>query len=116
MDGAYDGSAVMDCLEEAFGAEVEVIIPPPRTAVIGLNDRRDAHIENIAEHGRMAWQSQTGYNSRALVEAQIGRRKTVIGPGLTAREMSRQITETKITTKSLNRMNRLGRAVFKRVA
>ena len=115
-DGAYDGSAVMDCLDEAFGEEVEVIIPPPRTAVMGLNDRRDAHIEHIAEHGRMAWQSETGYNSRALVEAQIGRRKTVIGPGLTAREMSRQITETKITTKSLNRMTRLGRAVFRRVA
>lgn len=43
-EGAYDGSAVIDCLEEAFGAEVEVIIPPPKTAVIGLNDRRDANI------------------------------------------------------------------------
>jgi len=57
-----------------------------------------------------------GYNSRALVEAQIGRRKLVIGPGLTAREMDRQITETKIATKTLNHMTRLGRAVFRRVA
>lgn len=115
-DGAYDGCRVMDCLDEAFGADVEVIIPPPRSAVPGLNNKRDAHIEHIAEHGRMAWQTETGYNSRALVEAQIGRQKTVIGPRLNAREMSRQITETRIATKSLNRMTRLGRAAFKRVA
>ena len=64
----------------------------------------------------MSWQSETGYNSRALVEAQIGRRKLVIGPGLNAREMSRQITENIIAKKSLNRMTRLGRAAFRRVA
>lgn len=92
------------------------MIPPPRSAVPGLNNKRDADIEHIAEHGRMAWQTETGYNSRAFVEAQIGRQKTVIGPGLNAREMSRQITETRIATKSLNRMTRLGRAAFKPVA
>ncbi|WP_434803137.1 IS5 family transposase [Paracoccus aerodenitrificans] len=115
-DGAYDGTGVSNCLSEAFGPDVEITIPPPITAVPGLSDRRDAHIEHIAEHGRMAWQSATGYNARALVEAQIGRRKFVIGPRLNAREMDRQITENKITTKSLNRMTRIGRAVFKRVA
>lgn len=115
-DGAYDGTGVSNCLTEAFGTDVEIIIPPPITAVLGLSDGRDAHIEHIADHGRMAWQSATGYNRRALVEAQIGRRKLVIGPGLNAREMNRQITENQIATKSLNRMTRLGRAVFKRVA
>lgn len=114
-DGAYDGTGVLDRLEQEFGPEVEIIIPPPKTAVFGLTDKRDAHIEHIAAHGRMAWQSETGYNTRALVEAQIGRRKTVIGPGLSARDMSRQTTENKIATKSLNRMTTLGRAVFKRV-
>lgn len=114
-DGAYDGKGVSECLTEAFGTDVEITIPPPITAVPGLSDGRDAHIKHIAEHGRMAWQSETGYNSRALVEAQIGRRKLVIGPGLNAREMDRQITENQIATKTLNRMTRLGRAVFKRV-
>ena len=70
--GAYDGAGVSNCLTEAFGADVEITIPPPITAVLG--------------------------------------------PGLHAREMSRQITENQIATKSLNRMTRLGRAVFKRVA
>ncbi len=96
-DGAYDGMGVCTCLTEAFA---EVIIPPPKTALLGLGHQRDAHIKHIAAHGRMAWQAETGYNSRARVEAQIGR----------------QITETKIATKSLNRMTRLGRAVFKRAA
>jgi hypothetical protein len=115
-DGAYDGAGVSNCLTEAFGTDVEITIPPPRTAVLGLSDERDAHIEHIAEHGRMAWQAATGYNDRALVEAQIGRRNFVIGPELNARQMNRQITENQIATKSLNRMTRLGRAVFKRAA
>ncbi|NSY41008.1 hypothetical protein [Leisingera sp. ANG59] len=42
-------------LAEAFGSNVEIIIPPPKTAVLGRNDQRDAHIEHIAIHGRMAW-------------------------------------------------------------
>lgn len=115
-DGAYDGTGVSTCLSEAFGPDVEVIIPPPKTAVLGLGHQRDAHIQHIAAQGRMAWQSNTGYNDRALVEAQIGRYKAVIGAGLKSRQFRRQITETKIATKSLNRMTSLGRAIFKRAA
>lgn len=66
-DGAYDGTGVTDCLTSAFGPDVEIIIPPPSTAVIGLNDKRDAHIRQIAEIGRRAWQVGSGYNNRALV-------------------------------------------------
>lgn len=115
-DGAYDGKGVSDCFFRQFGTDVEITIPPPITAVIGLSAHRDAHIRHIAEHGRMDWQSATGYNNRALVEAQIGRYKAVIGPSLKARTMDRQTTENNIATKSLNRMTRLGRAVFKRAA
>lgn len=115
-DGAYDGTGVFTCLTEAFGLDVEVIIPPPKTAVLGLDHQRDAHIRHIAAQGRMAWQSKTGYNDRALVEAQIGRYKAVIGAGLKSRQFRRQLNETKIATKSLNRMTHLGRPAFKRVA
>jgi hypothetical protein len=55
-DGAYDGTGAASCLIEAFGTDVEITIPPPISAVLGLSDGRDAHIEHIAEHGRMAWQ------------------------------------------------------------
>lgn len=114
-DGAYDGTAVFKSLTAAFGQSVEIIIPPPKSAVLGLYDQRDAHIESIAENGRMAWQAETGYNFRALVEAQIGRWKTVISDGLTARKIGTQATETAIAKKALNRMTSLGRARFQRV-
>jgi hypothetical protein len=113
-DGAYDGRAVFACLIERFGPDLEVIIPPPKSAVPGLNDQRDAHIRNIAETGRMTWQTETGYNDRALIEAQIGRWKAIIGDDLTARTFENQTTETRIAAKILNRMTELGRAKFAR--
>lgn len=114
-DGAYDGVGVFNSLKTQFGAEVEVIVPPPISATLGLYDQRDAHINSIAEHGRMAWQANTGYNFRALVEAQIGRWKMVIGDGLKSRNIQTQTTEVHICSKALNRMTALGCAQFERV-
>lgn len=114
-DGAYDGIGVFNALTDAFGPDVEVIIPPPKTAVSGLYDQRDAHIRTIDERGRIAWQVETDYNFRALVEAQIGRWKTVIGDALKSRNINTQATEIQIGTKALNRMTSLGRADFERV-
>jgi hypothetical protein len=34
--------------------------------------KRDQHLQLIAERGRMGWQRGSGYNRRALVEADIG--------------------------------------------
>lgn len=114
-DGAYDGIGVFNTLTDAFGPDVEVIIPPPKNGVVGLYDTRDAHIISIAEIGRMAWQTATGYNDRALVEAQIGRWKLIIGDTLKSRNIDTQITEIRTATKVLNRMTGLGRAAFERV-
>jgi hypothetical protein len=116
-DGAYDGTGVANCLTEAFGTDVEIIIPPPITAVLGLSNERDAHIKHIAEHGRMAWQSATGCNrSEPSSKPKSGAANSSSAQGSTPGNMDRQITENQIATKSLNRMTRLGRAVFKRVA
>ncbi|MEP2658619.1 MAG: transposase [Sedimentitalea sp.] len=71
-DGEYDGQGVADCLVDTFGPEIEIIIPPPKNAVHGANKQRNRHIDNIAEHGRMKWKSQAGYNQRSQVETQIG--------------------------------------------
>lgn len=62
-DGAYDGTAVFTALQTKFDLEVEVIIPPPRSAVLGLYGQRDGHIRAIVERGRMAWQAETGTTS-----------------------------------------------------
>ncbi|MFA3921069.1 transposase, partial [Ruegeria hyattellae] len=114
-DGAYDGQGVADCLVDKLGPEIEITIPPPKNAVCGKNAQRNRHIDAIAKRGRMNWQTETGYNERSRVEAQIGRWKQVIGDRLQARDFDRQIAEAKIASKALNRMTGLGRAAYDRV-
>lgn len=114
-DGAYDGQGVADCLAEKFGHEVEIIIPPPKNAVHGKNVQRNHHIDVIAQHGKIGWQTKTGYNQRSRVEAQIGRWKQAIGDRLQAHDFDNQIAEAKIASKALNRMTSLGRAAYERV-
>ncbi|MEP3332214.1 MAG: IS5/IS1182 family transposase, partial [Sedimentitalea sp.] len=103
------------CLVSKFGPEIEIIVPPPKNAVHGANTRRNQHIDAIAEHGRMNWQAEAGYNQRSHVETQIGRWKQVIGDRLQARDFDNQIAEAQIASKALNRTTALGRAVYERV-
>jgi hypothetical protein len=114
-DGAYDGEGVSACLMAKFGYEIEIIVPPPKNAVDGKNSQRNRHIVHIARVGRMSWQKEKGYNQRSLIEAQIGRWKTIIGGSLQARKIDNQITETRVAVKALNRMTALGKAQFERV-
>jgi hypothetical protein len=57
----------------------------------------------------MAWQKASGYNRRALVEANISRYKPVIGDALRSHTDGRQATEVAIAAGVLNRMLELGR-------
>ncbi|MFA3921083.1 IS5 family transposase [Ruegeria hyattellae] len=114
-DGAYGGQGVADCLIEKYGHGVEIIVPLPKTAVHGKNAQRNQHIDIIAQHGRLNWQTKTGYNERSRVEAQIGRWKQGIGDHLQARDFNNQTAEAKIASKALNRMTGLGRAMYERV-
>src|SRR5205807_4639642 len=66
--------------------------------------KRDQHLQLIAERGRMGWQRVSGYNWRALVEADIGRYKRVMGDALRSRTEGRQTTEVAIAIATLNRM------------
>ena len=85
-------------------------------AVGAAPTRRDRHIEMIAERGRMGWQKASGYNWRALVEADIARFKRVIGDALRSRTDGRRATEVAIATDVLNRVLDLGRPEYVRVA
>src|SRR6202035_5885779 len=78
--------------------------------------KRDRHLQLIAERGRMGWQRASGYNWRALVEADIGRYKRVIGDALHSRTKGRQTTEVAIAVASLNRMLKLGRPEYLRLS
>ncbi len=56
-----------------------------------------------------------GYNWRALVEADIGRWKRVIGEALRSQTDDRQATEVAIAVDALNRMLELGRPNYVRI-
>ena len=120
-DGAYDGAPTSDLLKARFGEAVEIIIPPPKNAIPSPQSKcfpslRDRHIVKIQTHGRMAWQSGSGYNQRSGIETQMGRWKAIIGPKLKARCFENQQTEAKIGVAILNKMTELGRPVFKQIS
>ena len=63
----------------------------------------------------MNWQKSSGYNDRALVEADISRYKRVIGDALRSRTDTRRNTEAVIAVRALNRMLELGRPEYVRI-
>jgi hypothetical protein len=107
-DGAYDQDGVYASVA-AHHPEAAVTVPPRSTAVPSETaetapTQRDRHLRVITEHGRMGWQKASGYNSRARVEAAIGRYKRVIGDGLRSRTDPRRATEVGVAAHVLNRM------------
>jgi hypothetical protein len=118
-DGAYDRDDVYREVCQRH-PDAAVIVPPRSSAVPSATaetapTKRDRHLQLIAERGRMGWQRVSGYNWRALVEADIGRYKRVIGDALRSRTKGRQMTEVAIAVASLNRMLELGRPEYVRL-
>lgn len=118
-DGAYDQDSVYTAVADHH-PEAAVIVPPRITAVPSgtaetAPTQRDRHLQLIAEKGRMAWQKASGYNSRAKVEAAIGRWKQVIGDGLRSPIDERRVTEVEVGAHVLNRMLEFGRPNYVRV-
>jgi hypothetical protein len=119
-DGAFDREDVYAEVA-ARHPEAAVIVPPRANAVPSAAaetdpTQRDRHLQLIAERGRMGWQKASGYNFRALVEADISRWKRVIGDGLRSRTDRRQDTEVAVAAGVLNRMLELGRPEYVRIA
>jgi hypothetical protein len=118
-DGAYDQDRVYEAVAERH-PDAAVIVPPRSTATLSASagitpTRRDQHIQEIAEHGRMGWQKSSDYNVRAKVEATIGRYKRVIGDGLRSQTDKSEATEVAIAAAALNRMLGLGRPKYVRI-
>ena len=119
-----DGACDRDDVHAGVAArhpDAEVIVPPRSSAVPSdtaqtAPTRRDRHLRLIAERGRMGWQRASGYNGRALVEADISRWKRVIGDGLRSQTDGRQDTEVAVAADALNRMLQLGRPEYVRIA
>jgi hypothetical protein len=80
--GAYDQHDVYAEVA-ARHPDAGVIVPPCSSAVPSdtaetAPTQRDAHLRRIAECGRLGWQSASGYNWRALVEADVARWKCIL--------------------------------------
>src|SRR5215204_5111872 len=119
-DGAYDQDGVYASVA-ARHPEAEIIVPPRATAVPTETaehapTQRDRHLQHIADHGRMAWQTASGYTKRARAEAAIARWKQVIGNRLRAHTDERRATEVDVAVYALNRMLELGRPNYVRTA
>jgi hypothetical protein len=119
-DGAYDRADVYDAVAKLH-PDADVTVPPRSTAVPSdmaesTPTQRDRHLHSVYEHGRMGWQTRSGYTRRALVEAAIGRLKRVMGNGLRSRTDRRRATEVAIAVHALNRMLELGRPKSVRIA
>ena len=118
-DGAYDRDDVYGEVV-ARHPDAAVIAPPRSSAVLSETadtapTKRDEHLQLIAERGRMGWQKASGYNYRALVEADISRYKRVIGGTLRSRKDACRATEVAISVRVLNRMLKLGRPEYVRI-
>ena len=118
-DGAYDQDGVYGVVVSRH-PEASVVGPSRSSAVPSDTAQsaptiRDLHLQIIAERGRMAWQNASGYNWRALVDADISRFKRVIGDGLQSRTDQRRATEVAIAVSALNRMLDLRRPEYVRL-
>jgi len=118
-DGAYDQDGVYASVAERH-PDATIIVPPRATAVPSQTaesapTQRDRHLQLIAERGRMAWQTASGYTKRARAEAAIGRWKQVIGDRLRAHTDERRATEVDVAVYVLNRMLELGRPNYVRI-
>ena len=119
-DGAYDQHYVYDAVA-ARHPGAAVVVPPRANAVTSdtaeaAPTKRDRHLQLLKERSCMVWQAASGYNWRALVEADISRFKRVIGCGLRSRTDRRRATEMAIAVGALNRMLELGRPKYVRIA
>jgi len=111
-DGAYDQEAASTSVA-ARHPEAIIIVPPrsnavPSEAAETEPTQRDRHLQHISKHGRMAWQTASGYTKRSRAETGMSRFKQVIGDGLRSHTDERRATEVGVAVHILNRMLELG--------
>ena len=111
-DGAYISKNCFDAIA-ATGAQAVIALrsgtslvkksPSPGQAL------RNALVKEIWKaKGRAPWKKISRYHKRSLVETHMYRFKTILGPKLANRVFANQVVESKIKTRILNRMTKLG--------
>jgi len=108
-DGAYDTRKCHDTIAKRGAA---AIIPPRKNAKPWKPDTEGAIVRNEAlracnRFGRALWKRWTGYHRRSRVETKM-RCVKLLGDGIMARELDRQVAELQIRADVLNRFTSLG--------
>jgi IS5 family transposase len=111
-DKAYDS---FDAHATILRHGARPVIPPRKGAAIrpppGRPDvppTRGEAVARIAEVGRDAWKTETGYHRRSRAETAMLRYKTLIGPSLRSRAFDRQKVEAAVAVRCINRFTALG--------
>ena len=119
-DKAYDS---FDCHAAILARDARPVIPPRKGAAIrppprrkDVSPTRGAAVARIAEVGRDAWKTETGYHRRSLAETAMLRYKTLIGPSLRSRSFDRQKVEASVAVRCINRFTALGMPKSIRIA
>ncbi len=96
-DGACDGALTYRLLADRRQAlPIPQGVFRPRAPSIAVADavdplgQRGRHLRFIAQHGRRAWERDTGYGRRNLLEATFSRLKRVLGNRLCGRSLPAQ--------------------------
>jgi hypothetical protein len=115
-DGAYISKNCFDSIAKTGG---KAVIPiRSGTGLVQKNPspgqiRRNEIVREIwAAGGRKAWKKKSDYHRRSLVETQMYRFKTILGPKLSNRTLKNQIAEAKIKVFILNQMTQLGMPLY----
>lgn len=116
-DGAYDG---LPLYEPLVDAGVEVIVPPPKNAVLSNKTSagalaRNQAVSQIIEIGRRKWRQETGWHQQARAENTMFRFKKIFGGDIRSRSRVSQEVEVRMKCNSLNTMTNLGMPVSIRV-
>ena len=115
-DGAYDGIEFRQDVEQL---NAELVVPPPRDAVVHKNSKDSAMIKRnnaVLEiaglggsgDGRALWKKLKRYHRRSLGETAMYRIKQITGGGLRSRDEGAQYTEAIIKCLVVNTMTRAG--------
>ena len=120
-DGAYDTQPVYAALTRAGTADIEIIVPPRRTASAtrspnGVHPQRAAAIARIGEVGRRQWRKEVGADQQARAENAVFRYKRTFGDRLRSKGMEAQRRERTIGVNILNKMALLGKPISEAIA
>ncbi|MDA0337077.1 MAG: transposase, partial [bacterium] len=112
-DGAYDSRPMYEALAAAGTTDIQIVIPPMKTAAVDLRAtgvwcQRNQAIERIDEVGRRQWRKESGAHQQARAETGMYRYKRIIGDRLRAQHRESQKREALIAVNVINRMTALG--------